>query len=102
MAPNLLDRKQATYSGGMGMEFEAFSGGRTTRLIGHSVGVIGTIMAADWIIGTVYRPLMEVIPLEPEAMRHLGAGFTGIVLMLWGTALVAKRRAPTRGRARRR
>lgn len=59
-------------------------------------------MLVDWIIGTIYPPLMEVIPLEPEAMRHLGAGFTGIVLMVCGTMLVAKQRTPARRGVRRR
>jgi hypothetical protein len=80
------------------MAFEAFSGGRVTRIIGHSVGVLGTIMAADWIVGTVYPPLMELFPLEPDAMRQLGAGFMGLALMVWGTTLVAKQRQTVRRR----
>lgn len=81
------------------MAFEAFSGGRVTRLIGHSVGVIGAIMAADWIVGTIAPPLMDLFPLEPEAMHQLGAGFMGVVLIYWGTNLVAKERPRARRRA---
>lgn len=80
------------------MAIEAFSGGRVTRLIGHSVGVLGTIMTADWIVGTVYPPLMDLFPIEPDAMHQLGAGFMGIVMMWWGTLLVAKRRPSVRRR----
>lgn len=72
-----------------------------TRLLGHAIGVTGTIVAADWLAGTISPPLMDLFPLPPEDMHSLGAGFLGVAFIAWGTRLAGKARPLARGRVRR-
>ncbi len=84
------------------MERYLRSGGVLARLVGHGVGVLGTMMGLAWITSTINPHLLDYFPFEGDAIRQTGAGFFAVTMMVLGTWLITgKDQAASRPRGRR-